>query len=85
MSEHEQSLNFEFKHLYVLKRLLVETYRDNYLSNYSFAESIVKNIDGQKDPTTKKEALHLLKRIERLGALTVSLRSAAQRVASPPL
>ena len=71
----DEEVTLEFRHIYILKKLLAETCKDNFIENFVYAKSVVEDIDPQKTPAKRKEAEELLKRIERLKAVPISMKA----------
>ena len=70
---NEQHLTF--RHIHVLKKLLLDTFKDNYSINQQYAANIVQNIDETLEPEKKRQAEELLAKIVRLSQVPLPMRA----------
>ncbi len=71
----DEGVTLEFRHIHILKKLLAETFKDNFKENFAYAKSVVEDIDPQKMPAKRKEAEDILRRIERLKSVPISMKA----------
>ncbi len=74
LKENQEELTLEFRHIHVLKRLLLETYQGNFGENYSYAVSIVNNIDPIAEKAKRQEGEEYLAKIKKLGHVPISMK-----------